>query len=100
MTHSPVFSQLKLHEYDPDFKREEEYWNVTTRLSDKNLAKFTRTLIRFHGKIHCSFVFDESVSSVGQMKAYLRISLPKGTAQRFMDESGLKLESPDVVSAN
>jgi hypothetical protein len=100
MTYTPPFTTLSLHEYDPQLTREKEYWDACVTLSDKSLSNFFRHLIRFHGEMHCSYVISGGGTRLGSINAHMRINLPKGTAERFMLESGVNLTPLEVVSGN
>jgi hypothetical protein len=97
MTYEPVFTTLSLHEYDPDFKQEIEYWDVCTKFGDKPLANLMRGLVRFHGTLTSSFTFASGCKRLGDVEAHFRITLPKGLSERFMQETNIKLSKPELA---
>jgi hypothetical protein len=98
MTSEPIFKTLSLHEYDPQLKREVEYWDVQTKFGDKVLATLMRGLVRFRGTLTSSFVFASGYRRLGDVEAHFRITLPKGLKDRFESETGIILIKPEEVT--
>lgn len=94
--------QIPLRDYDPELKKEYEYWEAYMKMSDRALGRFHRIAIKYHGCVTCSMVFSNSFppEKARYMEVLYKLKLPKGLKSRFEEEWGGSLEAPLKITVS